>query len=96
MSDERGRFQVPGLPAGEYTITATKAGYVDVMFGQRRALGNGTPVQIADGQQLSNINLQLPLGGVITGRVLDEDGEPLARSFVSVLRYQYVQVRGVW
>ena len=91
MSDERGRFQVPGLPAGEYTITATKAGYVDVMFGQRRAMGNGTPVQIADGQQLSNINLQLPLGGVITGRVLDEDGEPLARSFVSVLRYQYVQ-----
>lgn len=91
LSDERGRFQVSGLPAGEYTISATKAGYVDVMFGQRRAMGNGTPVQIADGQQLSNINLQLPLGGVITGRVLDEDGEPLARSFVSVLRYQYVQ-----
>jgi hypothetical protein len=91
VSDERGRFQVSGLPAGTYTISATKTGYVDVIFGQRRAMRNGTPVQIADGQQLSNINLQLPLGGVITGRVLDEDGEPLARSAVSVLRYLYIQ-----
>ncbi|MCA1649035.1 MAG: carboxypeptidase regulatory-like domain-containing protein, partial [Acidobacteria bacterium] len=91
VSDERGRFQVSGLAPGAYTISATKAGYVDVMFGQRRAMRNGTPVQIADGQQLSNINLQLPLAGVITGRVLDEDGEPLARSAVSVLHDQYVQ-----
>lgn len=91
VSDERGRFQVSGLPAGAYTISARKTGYVDAMFGQRRAMRTGTPVQIADGQQLSSVNLQLPPGGVITGRVLDEDGEPLARSFISVLRYQYVQ-----
>ena len=77
------------LPAGSYTITATKSGYVNGAFGQRRASGSGTPVELTDGQQAVNIDIRLARGGVVTGRVLDEEGEPLARAVVSVLRQQY-------
>lgn len=89
VTDESGRYQVGALAAGTYTITATKAGFVDSAFGQRRALRNGTPIQLADGQQLANIDLVLARGAVISGHVLDEDGEPLARTTVQVLRSQY-------
>ncbi len=92
-SDDQGRFQVTSLPAGTYTVTASKSGFVDGVFGQRRALRAGTPVELADGQQLGSVNLRLARGGVITGHILDEDGEPLARVMVTVLRQQYT--RGV-
>src|SRR5258708_16611318 len=49
------------------------------------------PVTIADAQAAANTDLRLIRGGVITGAVLEEDGEPLVRALVSVQRYQYVQ-----
>jgi protocatechuate 3,4-dioxygenase beta subunit len=91
VTDDQGRFSLSGLAAGSYTITASKNGFVDAVYGQRRPLQPGTPVQLLDNQQAVNIDLRLIRGGVITGRVLDEDGEPLMRALVSIQRYQYLQ-----
>jgi len=90
-TDDQGRYKVTGLPAATYTITATKSGFVAGAFGQRRSARTGTPVELADGQQAVNIDLKLARGGVVTGRVLDEEGEPLARAVVTVLRQQYLR-----
>ncbi len=90
-TDEQGRYRVTTLPAGTYTVTATKSGYVDGAFGQRRATRIGIPVELTDGQQAVNIDVRLARGGVVTGRVLDEEGEPLARAIVTVLRQQYIR-----
>jgi protocatechuate 3,4-dioxygenase beta subunit len=90
-TDEQGRYRITGLAAGSYTISAAKAGFVDGAFGQRRSSGMGTPLELTDGQQAVNIDIKLARGGVVTGRVLDEEGEPLARAVVTVLRQQYVR-----
>jgi hypothetical protein len=90
-TDDQGRFRVTVLPPGTYSITATKTGFVDGAFGQRRALRTGTPVELAEAQQRADVDMKLSRGGVITGRVLDEDGEPLSRAMVTVLRQQYVR-----
>ncbi|PYR90959.1 MAG: hypothetical protein DMF84_18570 [Acidobacteria bacterium] len=90
-TDEQGRFRITDLMGGSYTITASRTGFVDAVYGQRRPLQPGTAIQLADGQQIATIDLRLVRGGVITGRVLDEDGEPLARALVTVQRYQYIR-----
>ena len=90
-TDDQGRYQVTDLPAGTYTISGSKAGFVDGVFGQRRPLQPGTPVTLADAQTANNIDLRLMRGGVITGRLGDEDGEPLPRALVTVQRYQYLR-----
>src|SRR5919197_3501676 len=90
-TDEQGRFRITDLMGGSYTISASRTGFVDAVYGQRRPLQPGTPVTLADGQELATIDLRLVRGGVITGRVLDEDGEPLARALVTVQRYQYIR-----
>lgn len=90
-TDDQGRYSISGLPAGNYTITASKSGFVDAVFGQRRPLQAGTPVQLADGQSAPGVDLRLTRGGVITGHVLDEDGEALPRALVTVQRYQYLR-----
>ncbi len=90
-TDEQGRFSLTGLPAGSYRVAVTKSGFVDGAFGQRRTLPNGTPIELADNQQVTDVDVRLARGGVITGHVFDEDGEPLARAIVTVLRTQYVR-----
>jgi protocatechuate 3,4-dioxygenase beta subunit len=90
-TDEQGKYKITGLPAGSYRVTATKTGFVDGAFGQRRALPAGTPIELADNQQVADADVKLARGGVITGHVFDEDGEPLSRAIVTVLRSQYVR-----
>jgi hypothetical protein len=90
-TDDQGVYSFTGLVAGSYTVTASKSGFVDAVYGQRRATQPGMTLQLIDNQQLTNVDLRLTRGAVITGRVLDEDGEALIGAGVTVQRYQYVR-----
>src|SRR3954469_13904008 len=91
LTDDSGVFDLTELPAGRYTLTVSKSGFVALSYGQRRPLQAGTPLQLADGQQLKGIEFQLPRGSVISGRVLDEDGDAMPGVMVRIMRYQYLQ-----
>ena len=91
LTDDGGVFDFTELPAGRYTLTVSKAGFVSLSYGQRRPLQAGTPLQLADGEQLKGVQFQLPRGSVIGGRVLDEDGDAMPGVMVRVMRYQYQQ-----
>lgn len=91
LTDDSGVFDFAGLPRGRYTLTVSKTGFIGLSYGQRRPLQAGTPLQLGDGQQLKGIEFRLPRGGVIAGRVWDEDGEPMPGAMVRVMRYQYAQ-----
>lgn len=89
-TDARGSFEIKDLPAGRYSINASKAGYVNMSFGQRRAdQRGGTILDVLDGQVVEKINFALPRGGVIAGRILDEFGEPIAGVQVQAMRSQF-------
>ena len=91
LTDDNGAFDFTGLPAGRYTINASKSGYIQLSYGQRRPLQAGTPLQLLDGQQLKSVDFALPRGGVISGRVSDESGDIMPGVSVQVMRYQYQQ-----
>ena len=88
-TDEQGRWELKDLPAGRFTLSATKAGYVTLQYGQRRPFEQGRPLDIQDNQTLNNVNFNLPRGSVIAGRINDEFGEPVAEATVMALRYRY-------
>jgi hypothetical protein len=90
QTDADGRFEIKELLGGRYTLTASKAGYVSMSYGQRRPEQQGTVLEITDGTVVDKIALSLPRGGVVTGTVLDEFGDPVAGAQVSVLRFRYV------
>jgi carboxypeptidase family protein len=91
LTDDNGVFDLTELPAGRYTVTVSKSGFVSLSYGQRRPLQAGTPLQLGDGQQLKSVDFRLPRGSVIAGRVLDEDGDAMPGVSVRVMRYQYQQ-----
>jgi protocatechuate 3,4-dioxygenase beta subunit len=88
-TDAQGRFEIRELPAGRYTITASKGGFVSLQFGQRRPSESGTPIELGDGQTLDKISIALPRGSVLGGRITDEFGEPVANASVTAWRYAY-------
>ncbi len=89
LTDEQGRFELRELSGGRYTITASKGGFITLQYGQRRPSEPGTPVDLAAGQTIEKLVVGLPRGSVITGRIVDEFGEPLTGAQVRVLRYGY-------
>src|SRR6185503_1519465 len=77
-TDADGRYEFADVAEGRYTVTAGKGGYVTLQYGQRRAFEPGRQVSVADGQDLTQVDIALPRGSVITGRITDEFGEPIA------------------
>jgi hypothetical protein len=86
-TDEQGRFAFVGVAAGRFTLTVSKPGYATIAYGAKKPGRQGTPIQLAEGQVLTNINIALPKGAVITGVVVDEFGEPSANTPVRAFRY---------
>ena len=93
FTDDNGRYEIAGLPAGSYQVNASKPGFAQAVYGQRRPFGAGRPVTIADSQILEKIDFALSSGGVITGRLVDETGEPVIGAGITVLRLAFVKGR---
>ena len=86
LTDAEGRFEFRELPAGRFTLNASKSGYVSVQYGQTRPFEQGRPIELADRQVLDKTDVAMPRGGVISGRIVDEFGDPLPDALVSAMR----------
>jgi hypothetical protein len=75
-TDTDGRFSFTGLPADRYLVGASKAPYLGAVAGAKRPARPGTPIALADGQRITNVTIQLPMGAAISGVVTDERGQP--------------------
>jgi len=84
LSGADGRYAIAALPAGTYTLTAVRTGYATQTFGERRGTASGG-VTVTDGQAVAGIDFALIRGSAIAGRILDEDGTPLAGAVVEAL-----------
>ena len=85
-TDHEGAYEFSGLPAGRYTINASKSGYVNVGYGQTRPFESPKPIELLDGQVVDKADIVMPKGSVISGRIVDELGEPVAEAVVTALR----------
>ncbi len=87
LTNDQGRFSFVALPAGRFNLNVLKPGYVGVSYGAKKPGRQGTPIQLTEGQALTNANIALPKGGVITGVVVDEFGEPSPNTPVHAYRF---------
>lgn len=87
-TNSEGSYEIKDLPAGRYSIAASKGSFVTAQFGQRRPSDPGTPIELAEGQTAEKVNFVLSRGAVITGRIVDDGGEPVAGVQVTALRFQ--------
>jgi hypothetical protein len=89
ITDDGGRFVFAGLPAGRYSVGASKPTWVAANYGATRPQRPGSALPLADGQKL-DIVIRMARGSVITGVVLDHTNQPAAGSPVRALRFAIV------
>ena len=92
-TDAGGSFAMKDLDPGKYRLSVNRTGFVSVEYGARAFLRQGTTLTLATGQHLQGVNFRLTPHAVIIGRVVDEDGEPLANAQVQAMRYRFFQGR---
>jgi protocatechuate 3,4-dioxygenase beta subunit len=99
QADADGRFRFEAVEPGEYSLTADRPGFLRSSYGSRAPNQAGTNLALAPGQQVSDLNVRLFPQAAISGRVVDEDGDPVeARVQIYVAQWghgrQRVQPRG--
>ena len=78
-TDADGRYEFKEVRAGRYTITVEQRQLRrPVAYGQQRPTDPPSRSQILDNQTVERVDLSLPRGSVITGRIVDEFGEPMS------------------
>jgi hypothetical protein len=86
LTDARGRFVFRDLPAfGNYFLQASKFGYFTGSYGRGTTFAFGGRIALVDGQWFPDANITIWRPGAITGRVIDQTGEPVVGVFVRVL-----------
>jgi len=92
-SEADGSFKFEGVEPGEYSLRGEKAGYIQTSYGSKTGMMGGTTLTLQPGQQLTDLKLQLLQQAIVTGRVLDEDGDPVPN--VSVLAMTSMHLQGM-
>jgi len=92
-TDAAGRFAMTGIAPGKYRLSAEHNGFIVTTYGARGPGKPGTLLTLETGQNSSDLTMRLTPHGVIAGRVLDEEGEPVPSANVQVSRQQYIQGR---
>jgi hypothetical protein len=81
-TDGDGRFEFGGLPAGSYTLAISKTGYVWGKLGARE-VERSIQFELADRTTLDGLDVRLVRAAALSGRVVDDLGDPLLAVSVS-------------
>ena len=90
VTDAAGHFIIENLEPGPYTLCRGRTGYVRDILRREGPRSGGDYAHLIKGQHLKDIALKLQVQGVITGRVVDEDGEPQAGVTIQASRFNYM------
>ena len=83
-TDDEGRFVLGGVPAGSYSVFASKPGtFAETAFGQSSPDAPARLISIKAGDAVQ-IEIGLLRGAIVSGRIFDQTGEPLALAVVSL------------
>ncbi|HXG93797.1 MAG TPA: carboxypeptidase-like regulatory domain-containing protein [Blastocatellia bacterium] len=83
VTDEDGRFQFTDIAPGSYTISPFAPAFV----APNDVIGRpGKNITLASGEEADGVEIALTRGGVITGRVTNANGQPLAEEQIYLAR----------
>lgn len=77
MTGSDGTFRIPQVQPGEYRMAATRTGFLRGSY--------PAAVKVEAGQTMSGIEIRMNPQSVVAGKVVDEDGDPVERAFVSLV-----------
>jgi hypothetical protein len=89
ITNADGHFTLKDVEPGPYRLTVTRVGFVAAEYGQRKPDSLGAVLMLHAGQDLKDLQFRLIPAGVISGKIYDDDGEPLPSVQVSAVHQVY-------
>jgi len=90
VSEADGRFRLDQVDPGQYRLAVQRNGYVNAA-GSRDWFQGAVLLTLAPGKTVDDILVTMAPQAVISGRISDEDGEPLADTPVTLLQQPTVR-----
>ena len=84
ITPEDGRFDFSQLPAGKYSLEGAKKGFIHAAYDEHEQFS--TAIVTGAGLDTENLVLRLPPSAMLSGRVLDESGEPVRHAQINIFR----------
>jgi hypothetical protein len=81
-----GRFALKNVPPGQYKLRVSRNGYVEQELNQKKPGDPGATFTLRAGRRIDDLVFKLARAAVITGKVFDEDGEPMVGVSVRATR----------
>lgn len=88
-TDASGHYRFDNIDPGRYFLSADRTGFVPQQYGAKGPSRPGTMLTLTAGQSIKDAAFKLIPQGVVTGKVVDEDGDPVARVILQCQRYIY-------
>ena len=88
-----GTFSFDEVSPGQWHLSASRNRYARQSYGQKGTSSRGTALRVAAGQEITDITFKLVPAAVVTGRVVDEDGEPIPHCRVMAMKFVYTNGR---
>lgn len=90
-TDSGGNFVFDDVAPGRYMLSAEKPGFVTTRYGARSNTSSGTQLALTAGMEMKDLAIKMTPQGVIAGKVLDPDGDPVVSVQVQAMRYTYAR-----
>lgn len=74
-TDSDGWYKFASVPPGSYRLVAYAPAHI--IEGEANPLTSGKVINIGEGETIENINFSITRGGIVTGRVTDQDNRPV-------------------
>jgi hypothetical protein len=87
-TDASGHFLIDEVDTGRFTLTASRSGYNQPISSHGGPKPNAA-LALEKGQKMKEIVIKLAPEGVISGRILDADGDPLEDVNIECMSIQY-------
>ena len=92
-SGASGAFEFGNVLPGKYRLRISRTGFVAAEYGARRTQMAGTVLDLT--KAIKDLDVRITPHGVIAGRVLDAEGDPIESAQVHLLRSRYVNGKKV-
>jgi 5-hydroxyisourate hydrolase-like protein (transthyretin family) len=82
-TDADGRFVIKSVPAGQYEMEVSHVGYVRTSYAQSQQSSSGAILTLTPGQKMADLIFRMLKTATISGRLLDQNGDPVQQAEVS-------------
>ncbi len=89
-TDNEGKFFFEGITPGAYILSCERTGYLRQYYGTKNPSAGAMQMKLDAGQEMKDLVFKLIPQGMIFGKLVDDDGDPLPGFPVRASRWMFV------